>query len=286
MIDWLNWHVRFQTFKPIPALPQPVVVACESRRDTSYHLVGRLRTDAHLVFQYSLSGTGVYEDSTGRYEMPAGSGFLCPTADRDVEYYYPQGAAHTWKFMYFSFIGETAMQMVRQVTRQYGPVFRIPQSNEMINRLLSFEAMDEVIQPISAGAGAKLVMDVIAALIESAGPRDAADSAGVLVRRALKLIEDNLTIPLSVGDIADELRISREHLTRIFSEQTGRSPYSYILRRKMLLACRLLKQTTLTMGEIADRLGYVESSRFTRSFKTGIGMTPSRFRKDGQIPFA
>jgi AraC-like DNA-binding protein len=91
---------------------------------------------------------------------------------------------------------------------------------------------------------------------------------------------------VNVSELADRLRVSREHLTRVFKEQTLRTPWQYILRQKMLHACRLLKTTQLTHKEIAFRLGYDTPAHFTRTFKHVLGMTPGRFRAVGTIPMS
>jgi AraC-like DNA-binding protein len=52
----------------------------------------------------------------------------------------------------------------------------------------------------------------------------------------------------------------------------------YILRQKMSLACKLLKETRLSTKEVSARLGYDRPSQFTRSFKKLLHVPPSQFR--------
>ena len=52
----------------------------------------------------------------------------------------------------------------------------------------------------------------------------------------------------------------------------------YILRQKMSLACKLLKETNLSAKEVSARLGYARPGQFTRSFKKLLHVTPSQFR--------
>lgn len=282
----IEWQATFQTLRAISAFPRPVVIASESRRDTTYHLVGRRRTEPYLVFQYTLSGSGVFKNASGASDVPPGSGFLCEVSAKDIEYFYPAGADEPWIFVYFSFAGPTAVEMVREMVNRYGPIYRLDPGGETIRRLTSFEAFDGVARPLSAGDGARMVMNLLAALADSAHAELTVASGSMMVQNALQLIEDNLCTTMNVSDLADRLRISREHLTRVFAEHTGQPPYSYMLRRKMLLACRLLKHSSLTVGEITARLGYDQPSRLTRVFKSTIGMTPSQFRRTGDIPFA
>jgi len=81
-----------------------------------------------------------------------------------------------------------------------------------------------------------------------------------------------------------QLGISREHLSRVFKEQTAQTPYQYLQRQKMLEACRLLKETRLTQKEVAFRMGYNVPAHFTRAFTRIMRLTPSRFRAVGIMP--
>ncbi len=77
------------------------------------------------------------------------------------------------------------------------------------------------------------------------------------------------------------LDVSREHLTRVFREQTGVTPYQFILRQRTVLACRLLQEGNFTNKEIAARLGYSSPAHFLRSFRSLVGVTPGEFRSAG-----
>ena len=105
-----------------------------------------------------------------------------------------------------------------------------------------------------------------------------------LVRQALKVIEDRLQDPFNAAMLADELRISQEHLNRIFRAEMGQTPYQSICRTKMHRACEQLKNTNRTIADIAMELGYDPGSHFARLFKRIIGVTPSVFRKSASMP--
>jgi AraC-like DNA-binding protein len=89
-----------------------------------------------------------------------------------------------------------------------------------------------------------------------------------------------------VGEIAERLNVSAEHLARVFKQQTGISPHVHIQNAKMLAACGMLKSESLPVKEIAWRLGYETPANFMRTFQRVIRCTPIQFRKNGVVPLA
>jgi len=84
----------------------------------------------------------------------------------------------------------------------------------------------------------------------------------------LDTVRESLHENVNVTSLAKRLRVTREHLTRVFRDTTGRTPHQYVVQQKVMLACRLLKTTDLTCKEIAARIGYGTHSKFTRSFRS------------------
>lgn len=101
-----------------------------------------------------------------------------------------------------------------------------------------------------------------------------------LVPRALKLIRENLHVPdLNVNFLADRLNTHRSTLVTKFRKELNRSPSEAIRDRKIALAERLLRYTTLTVREISSRCGFPCESSFCRFFQTKNQMTPIQFRQ-------
>lgn len=77
---------------------------------------------------------------------------------------------------------------------------------------------------------------------------------------------------------ADQLGVSLQHLTRIFSEGVGMPPFKYFNKRRLEHAKDLLIKDAHTHTEIAHRLGFCDSAHFTRVFKENFLVTPSEFK--------
>ena len=78
---------------------------------------------------------------------------------------------------------------------------------------------------------------------------------------------------------AKELRVSPHHLSSVISKASGHSVMYWINRAVVLRARVMLKTSDLMIYEIADRLGFAESTTFNRYFKREVGMTPLEYKK-------
>jgi AraC-like DNA-binding protein len=281
-----HWHVTCETPRPLPGLPRLGSVASETILSPSYQNHGRFRTaETHCLFKYTLRGEGIFLDADGEHRVPEGHGFLCTINDVRTAYYYPPGATAPWTFVWVVFDGDAARRMTREIVRRYGAIYTLPRACAEVQRLLEFRKAGRVRRTIAPAWGARVVTDLLLAL---AGTREEAQAEpeDVLVRRARQVVAERVEAPLTVTEVAGRLNVSREHLTRRFAEQTGLTPHDYILRQKLLLACQLLKETTLSNKQVAQRLGFGEPSHFTRTFRRVLQMPPSRFRALGTIPMA
>jgi transcriptional regulator GlxA family with amidase domain len=227
---------------------------------------------------------GALADKHGEHLVGPGCGFLCRVNDPDIRYYYPSQADQPWRFCYLCFSGKASMDLAGEIVARHGPVFELPESADPIARILSYAPRGQRVETITPADGGRMVTDLLTTLLSRAERDGAHAPAGQLVLRFQRLVETHIADGLNASQLADELDVSREHLTRTLGSQLGVTPYQYILRRRILLACRLLKDSTLTNQQIAARTGFASAAQFARSFKQAIAMTPSRFRDVGAVP--
>ena len=83
-----------------------------------------------------------------------------------------------------------------------------------------------------------------------------------------------------VADYAKHLSITPNYLNRCVSTTTGRAARDLLYDIILLEAKVLLKQTTLSISEIAYKLGKKDHSDFSRFFKSKTGVTPKQYRKN------
>lgn len=93
-------------------------------------------------------------------------------------------------------------------------------------------------------------------------------------------IEQNLTAPLNIADIAAQVHLSNSRAIHLFKETFHMTPYHYYLSRKLAIAQDLLRSTEMSIQEISDLLSFPDYRHFTNLFKRWTGVTPSWFRND------
>lgn len=81
-----------------------------------------------------------------------------------------------------------------------------------------------------------------------------------------------------VTELAREMHMSPAHFSRVFKAATGRSPRDFLVEARLSRARHLLAETSLSVGEIAERLDYADLFFFSRQFKQKTGLSPLRYR--------
>jgi AraC family transcriptional regulator len=103
--------------------------------------------------------------------------------------------------------------------------------------------------------------------------------APVRLRRVIDHVEANIAEPLSLERLAAVAGLSRFHFSRAFQNAIGEGPSTYLARRRLELAKRLLRTSDLPHAEVARRAGLGGASHFAAVFKRHTGQTPSAYRR-------
>lgn len=98
------------------------------------------------------------------------------------------------------------------------------------------------------------------------------------IQQAISYINDHVCESITAGQVAKALGLTQGYLSRFFKEKTGKTVVAFIQDVKMRNAKMLLRNRTLSVGEVMERLGYVSQSHFTKVFREHTGMTPARYR--------
>jgi AraC-like DNA-binding protein len=99
------------------------------------------------------------------------------------------------------------------------------------------------------------------------------------VGRALRLLHARPERQWTVEDLAREVGVSRSGLAQRFTELTGEAPMRYLTGWRIELAKHLILQASLSIAEVAERVGYESEAAFNRAFKHHVGVPPVGWRK-------
>ncbi|MEU4149733.1 GlxA family transcriptional regulator [Streptomyces sp. NPDC026659] len=118
--------------------------------------------------------------------------------------------------------------------------------------------------------------------IERPLPEGPCDTMG----EVLVWMEAHLDEEVTVEQLAARAHMAPRTFARRFQQETGTTPYRWILRQRVLLAQRLLEGTDETMDSIAWRTGFGTAAALRHQFGKALGTTPAAYRRTFRGPKA
>lgn len=101
---------------------------------------------------------------------------------------------------------------------------------------------------------------------------------GPVLTAAIDYIEIHFRGNITLEALCETAGVSKQHLCRLFRESLGCRPMEYIAKRRIRLAKELISSTDKTIEQIAEEVGFCDSSYFCRQFHRYEGMTPGQFK--------
>lgn len=103
------------------------------------------------------------------------------------------------------------------------------------------------------------------------------------LNQVFEFIENNYHQPISLREVAQAVGYSPTYLTHLVRRQTGQSVYAWIIKRRMIEACSLLRETNQAVNQVAKAVGYQDAGYFSRHFRKIYGVSPRDWKKMYQI---
>jgi AraC family transcriptional regulator len=97
--------------------------------------------------------------------------------------------------------------------------------------------------------------------------------------RVAEFVEEHLAEEISLTTLAELVGLSLYHFARAFAQSFGVPPHRYHMARRMDRARDLLQMPALSVTQVGSRIGFRETSSFTRAFRKFTGLTPTEFRR-------
>ncbi|MFI1395093.1 helix-turn-helix domain-containing protein [Streptomyces sp. NPDC020681] len=116
--------------------------------------------------------------------------------------------------------------------------------------------------------------------IERPLPRTSCDTVG----EVLAWMERHLDREMTVEQLADRAHMSPRTFARRFQQETGTTPYRWLLRQRVLLSQELLESTDETVDSIAGRAGFGNAAALRHHFLRTLDTTPNAYRRTFRGP--
>jgi AraC-like DNA-binding protein len=235
----------------------------------------------HYIIHVIISGRGCFTVNGHTHILEAGQGFLiCP--GQIVS--YKADSIKPWKYSWVGFHGLKAGQILKRAGLSLDcPTFYYYENDLLV------ESLDKMIVEARSQQSSDLMLSgllyqFLARLVHRTQSREPVayknSDSTLYVSKAVEYIEKNFSGYLSVGGIANYLKIDRSYLSTLFSRHLGISPRVFIINYRINKACELLNNPLLSIGDVARSVGYEDPLQFSKTFKKEKGVSPSRFRTE------
>jgi AraC-like DNA-binding protein len=99
-----------------------------------------------------------------------------------------------------------------------------------------------------------------------------------VIRRIEELVGERLEGRVGVTELSHRLGYSPSHFSRMFRRSFGITPHTYVMRRRVAVAQKLLTRTDLGLVDIALKAGFCDQSHLSRNFRRYAGVPPRAYR--------
>ena len=157
-------------------------------------------------------------------------------------------------------------------------------NDEALNSLLGL-LREELMRPQASPLFVQSLAQMIAVhLARNYGETEESHSSspslpGYKLRQITDWMAEHLAEEFSLEQLAAQAGLSRFHFQRLFKSATGVSPSRYHINLRMNEARRLLRETKMSVVDVALEVGYANPSHFARLFRRETGLSPSDYRR-------
>lgn len=239
-------------------------------------------SNRQYVFQYTVSGEGAITINSRLYSLKPGQAFLieCPG---DVTYCLPRGSHH-WELKFVS-LNAVGNNILRNIINEYGNVFTLPQDSlvmEYWEKIYDRAIANDMNNFFTASSQAYAF---IMALNDTLRRIPKSHCTNNPLQICIDTIQANYRESLTLGQLADICNISPSYLSKIFKNNFKMTPIQYLINYRIEQATHMLLLNNLSIEDIALRNGFSSANYFSRIFKKVMGVSPLKYRQEGQQEF-
>lgn len=267
------------TATPPPAalsLPFYVTESGHFFADDGYEV--RRSTHDSLLLLYTVSGSGTAEAGGSCVSLPAG---CCAVIDcHEPHRYFADNGK--WEFLWLHIRGSASKQFFELLypsgVRAVKPI-EPERFAAAVSEVISKTDRADILSASFVSASLHSVFNM---LLEGSLKTERSKNTGRYygyIRSAESFIKSRFAEQLTVEDIMREIPMSKYYFIRMFKRITGTTPYNYLINCRINEAKIMLRTTELSVGEIAERCGFLDTSNFIAQFKKSAGQKPLCYRR-------
>lgn len=241
--------------------------------DGSYHLVRENYNS--LLITHIIDGTFTYIKD-GKHTTARKGDTVILDCYKPHEYYTKESFESIW----IHIAGANSYDIYEEIEKDDGNLVKCKDAQHL--EKLIFRVFNTMKNEATANE-LNYSLDIYKIFTELLNPQALRKKGEISCEESVNLVKnyiaDNLNEGLTVSKLAQKVNMSSSHFSRVFKQQTGFSPYDYILISRLNRAKYLLQVTDMTVSSIAYEIGFNSESNFIYFFTENEGISPGKFRK-------
>ena len=229
------------------------------------------------IIHFVTKGRGVLSIHQERQEVHAGEAFFIP-AEQVAS--YEASKEDPWTYSWIGFLGTGADSFVRQLLVGGKKSFVITSLNtDRYAGLIEEGAMLSGTSMANYYKANSLLLSILSELATDLTGRISVTAESTLADEIGYYLEMKYSEPVTMMEAARHFGIHPNYLTRIFRERYGITPKKFLQQIKMKKAGQMLRKMDMSIGLIAQALGFEDQMAFSKCFRKEMGMSPSDYRR-------
>lgn len=236
----------------------------------------------HYLLHVIESGYGIFRTESDKFQLGPGDCFLIHPG-QIVSYVSDQ--IQPWRYRWVAFSGEHAEEEVYRLgLTPEKPVLHLVKNNPVPDYVAHIHRHFQSREDSSHLASIGYLHLIWAEIMNQSDRPSQLMLAEPQVQRTVKQMINYMTSqyahPVSIEQMCTSLGYNRAYLSRIFKQETGMTPITYLLKLRIDQSKRLLRERPdLSIEQVSASVGIVDPLYFSRQFKRIVGQSPTRYRK-------
>ncbi len=228
---------------------------------------GTIRNPVYSRLYYVKSGKATVVTAHESVELLPGNWYLLPTG---ITFDYDCSEKLEHVFFHLKLFDFDEVDLLRSVPK---PISVCAESDASLCQNLEGQNVTDWLKVRQAVDG------VLLCLLETHNISVKSEDYSPCIFKALQYIKQNLSVQLTISDVAENIFVSKSTLTKHFQKELSMSVNQYIHDTVMFQAVQLLRSTNLSVLAVSERFGFSDQFYFSRCFKAKFGKSPREFRK-------
>ncbi len=240
--------------------------------DSNYHLK-RENYDSILIV-HIIDGVFTFKDENGEFLTAEKNGTVILDCYEPHEYF----TENSVEFLWIHIDGANSREICQEIISDNGNISKSIKYNYLENLL--FKIFNDV-KNDTVVSEHQLSFSIYELLLEFLNPSKTKDKTihEENITRAKEYVASHFNEQITVEILSDVANMSATNFSRVFRQQTGFSPYDFVLSTRVNKAKEYLLQTNMSVTQIAYETGFNSESNFIYCFTNNEGISPGRFRK-------